>query len=305
MSLVTPSHRHLLGRIEKMTKTKISEGVIPTRKALGIKKVARVLSSVLEQTRADRAMELMEAGWSEALEGMSKEEIAGRFLSMMFPEIFADERPMQMERGTTGAYVRPERSERSDDRVSRAGDRRERRQEDFRERPKREFGDRPKRDFKRDRPERDFEERPKREFKREAPEGGFETAPKRDFSDRPKRSFGDRPKRPFGDRPGRDFNRGPKREFGDKPKRDFKRDRPERDFEARPKRGFEDRPKRGFEDRPKRDFSDRGERDFGARPFKKGPKPFAKPGKFKPGGPFKGFKKPGGGFAPPRRKSDV
>jgi ATP-dependent RNA helicase DeaD len=98
MALVTPSHRYLLAKIERMTKSKILEGVIPTRKAVGVKKVGTVLNKLVAQTGHPRAMELMETAWKESLEGMSKEEIAGRFLALMFPEIFNDERQAGMQR---------------------------------------------------------------------------------------------------------------------------------------------------------------------------------------------------------------
>ena len=38
MSLVTPSHRPFIARLEQITKSKIKEGVLPTRKDIGIKK---------------------------------------------------------------------------------------------------------------------------------------------------------------------------------------------------------------------------------------------------------------------------
>ena len=39
-----------------------------------------------------RAIELMDEQWRTALAGMTNEEIAGRFLSMMFPDLFTEER---------------------------------------------------------------------------------------------------------------------------------------------------------------------------------------------------------------------
>lgn len=96
MSLVTASHRHLLRKIENLTKSQIREGAIPTRKALGDKKITRLLSRFLEQKNFARATELLNEDWRQALTAMSGEEITGRFLSLTFPEIFADrgdERP--------------------------------------------------------------------------------------------------------------------------------------------------------------------------------------------------------------------
>jgi superfamily II DNA/RNA helicase len=90
MSLVTPSHRGLVGRIEKMTKSRMQEGRIPTRKEIASKKVSQILERFHNQSAFTRAVELMSDGWKEALESMSKEELAGRFLSMQFPELFGE-----------------------------------------------------------------------------------------------------------------------------------------------------------------------------------------------------------------------
>lgn len=98
MSLVTPSHRHLLSKIEKMTKSRILEGVIPTRKAVGSKKVAGVLSSLMEQKTFARAVELMDDAWKQAVQSMSAEEVAARFLTLMHPEVFAEAGRPAMER---------------------------------------------------------------------------------------------------------------------------------------------------------------------------------------------------------------
>jgi len=88
-SLVTNSHRMLIGRIERMTKTRMKEGTIPTRKDIGLIKVAKSLSTFKEQPVPTRVVELMDADWKAAIADMSKEEITGRFLGLMLPEVFA------------------------------------------------------------------------------------------------------------------------------------------------------------------------------------------------------------------------
>ena len=98
LSLVTPSHRYLLRKIEQITKSQIHEGEIPTRKAIGLKKVTKALDKVMEAKGFPRAIELMDEQWRTALAGMTNEEIAGRFLSMMFPDIFAEERRAPLAR---------------------------------------------------------------------------------------------------------------------------------------------------------------------------------------------------------------
>ncbi len=99
LALVTPAHRHLLGKIEKMTKSRFSEGVIPSRKTIGIKKISKMLGQFTDQKAYERAMELMDDTWKQTVTGMRPEEVAARFLSLMFPWVFAAEKPqVQFER---------------------------------------------------------------------------------------------------------------------------------------------------------------------------------------------------------------
>lgn len=91
MSLVTPSHRHLLGKIERLTKSRIIEGVIPSRRALAAKKISGVLNTLLSQTNHTRAIEVMDEKWKKAASELTSTEMAARFLSMMFPEVFDDQ----------------------------------------------------------------------------------------------------------------------------------------------------------------------------------------------------------------------
>ncbi len=90
MSLVTPAGRGLIGRIEQMTKSKMKEGKIPTRKDIGAKKVNQILTKFQDQKFYDRAMEHVGAEWQVALAGMTMEEVVGRFLALSSPDIFED-----------------------------------------------------------------------------------------------------------------------------------------------------------------------------------------------------------------------
>lgn len=90
LSLVTPSHRMLIGRIERLTKSRMMEGKIPTRREIGVKKVSKILERFQSQENYKRAIELMSPEWKEALESMSGNEIAARFLSLTFPEVFSE-----------------------------------------------------------------------------------------------------------------------------------------------------------------------------------------------------------------------
>lgn len=88
LNLVTPSHRVLISRIEKMTNSRMREGKLPTRREIGIKKVSALLAKFQEKNEFARAVELMDQEWKSAIGQMSREEIVGRFLSISFPEVF-------------------------------------------------------------------------------------------------------------------------------------------------------------------------------------------------------------------------
>jgi ATP-dependent RNA helicase DeaD len=109
MSLVTPSHRGLIGRIEKMTRRKMGEGKIPSRKEIGEKKISKILTHFQSQEQHARAMELMGENWKYAVAGLKSEEIAARFLMMMFPEVFAGREQLD---GAKPARIQPAQTER-------------------------------------------------------------------------------------------------------------------------------------------------------------------------------------------------
>jgi ATP-dependent RNA helicase DeaD len=96
MSLVTPSHMGILRRIENLTKSRVKEGVIPSRREIGSKKISSMLSRFVNEKFAPRAVEVMDDTWKESINSMSKEEIAGRFLAMMNPDVFSETDRAQM-----------------------------------------------------------------------------------------------------------------------------------------------------------------------------------------------------------------
>ena len=98
LSLVTPSHRRLIGRIEQMTKSRMKEGKIPTRKEIGTRRVAKSLSLFENQSTHQKVTELLDESWKKSIANMTKEEITGRFLSLLHPEIFAERDLAQMVR---------------------------------------------------------------------------------------------------------------------------------------------------------------------------------------------------------------
>ncbi len=98
MSLVTPTHQYLLGHIERLTRSKILEGKLPTRRDIATKKIGKVFTTFSEQTSFARAMDLLDDSWKQSLQTLTPQEVAGRFLSMMFPDAFTDQRMEALER---------------------------------------------------------------------------------------------------------------------------------------------------------------------------------------------------------------
>lgn len=90
LSLVTNSHRGLISKIEHMTKSKMTEGKIPSRKEVGIKKLNQSLGNFQKQETHARAVELLSDEWKSAIESLDKTEIVGRFLSILHPEVFSE-----------------------------------------------------------------------------------------------------------------------------------------------------------------------------------------------------------------------
>ncbi len=111
ISLVTPSHRYLLGQIEKMTRSRIVAGVPPSRKEIGAKKMGQAFTKLLAQKHFTRAIEIMDPNWKKLVSEMATEELAGRFLSMIYPEVFADSGRPVMER-----TARPEEEQQTEHR---------------------------------------------------------------------------------------------------------------------------------------------------------------------------------------------
>ena len=87
MSLVTPSHRGLVRRIEQVTKSRMTEGKVPSSRDISTKKVGIHLEKFMEQKEFKRAVDVMNDQWKEALSKMTAEEVAGRFLSLAFPDV--------------------------------------------------------------------------------------------------------------------------------------------------------------------------------------------------------------------------
>ena len=93
ISLVTPSNRYMIERIEHMTKSKMTEGHIPSRRELGLKKVAKLLARFQATKHHARAISLLGPEWQVVVSEMDLQEIIGRFLVMTAPALFEDSAP--------------------------------------------------------------------------------------------------------------------------------------------------------------------------------------------------------------------
>lgn len=91
ISLVTPSHMGIIARLEKMTRSRMKQGVIPTRKEIAAKKLREFLPQFIRVPGYDRAEALLDEVWSKTLEDMSRKEIAARFLALSLKNLFKDE----------------------------------------------------------------------------------------------------------------------------------------------------------------------------------------------------------------------
>ncbi len=96
-SLVTPAQRGIISRVERITKSTMKEGRLPTRRELGAKKVTALLENFKTQKFHSRAIEVLDASWKDALKEMSADEIVGRFLCMNFPDVFSDKETAKPE----------------------------------------------------------------------------------------------------------------------------------------------------------------------------------------------------------------
>ncbi|MBX9767785.1 MAG: DEAD/DEAH box helicase, partial [Bdellovibrionales bacterium] len=88
MSLVTNSHMQLIGRIERLTKTPIERGQIPTRKDVAQKKLDRAIQEVMGVTDFEPVKKMIEAQGLEQFEGVTTTDLLARILTLKHPELF-------------------------------------------------------------------------------------------------------------------------------------------------------------------------------------------------------------------------
>lgn len=239
MNLVTPSHRGLIGRIERVTKSTMREGKLPTRKEIGKKKVTSLLTKFQGDVSFQRAMDLLDDSWKSAIENMSREEIAARFLTLTFSDLFQDKGSDKAQEREEGRF-----------------------QDTSETRGKRDYGnDRGGRDRDRGGRDRNRERLPlptplatPAEVK-PAPEASQE---RKFFKDKPRDKFQDKHAKPYGKKPFPQKHEKPKSfQFFDKKK----------------KEGFEQpRPAQAGFGNPKKPYPTRDKGNKGGSPWKTGSK---------------------------------
>jgi ATP-dependent RNA helicase DeaD len=97
ISLVAPSHRYLINRIEHMTKSRLTEGKLPGRREVALKKLARIRERFEAQNDFKRAADMLGPDWERAAGGMPLGEVIARFLFLLSPDLFnapAPEKPL-------------------------------------------------------------------------------------------------------------------------------------------------------------------------------------------------------------------
>ena len=87
VSLVSPSNRWAVERVERMTKSRLREANPPTAQDAARKKVSKILARFEAQKTYGRVVELLGPDWEEATAEMTLAELIGRFLLLLAPEL--------------------------------------------------------------------------------------------------------------------------------------------------------------------------------------------------------------------------
>ncbi len=114
ISLVTASHRGLIPRIEQLTKSKMKEGRLPSRREIAAKKLSQIFPAFEAQELHARAVEILDEAWKTKIAGMTAEEVAGRFMTMMFSDIFNDHKSEFKDSRPEQRAERPPREDRAE-----------------------------------------------------------------------------------------------------------------------------------------------------------------------------------------------
>ncbi|MBS1958157.1 MAG: DEAD/DEAH box helicase [Bdellovibrionales bacterium] len=105
LALVNPSHMHLIPRIERVTRTKMKRAEVPTEAVLLKLKLARALTQFSQPETQGQEVSLLikglllETGWKEVIDLMSREEIAARLLAKQLKVAPAPKRSEHADKG--------------------------------------------------------------------------------------------------------------------------------------------------------------------------------------------------------------
>lgn len=103
ITFVTPSQRHVIPRIERITKSKMNEAKPHSRKDVAVLKINKLLPAFQKIDKFTKAMELFTPEWKEAIANMKPEEVAARFVNLLYPEIFEPApAPVRIESSSRG-----------------------------------------------------------------------------------------------------------------------------------------------------------------------------------------------------------
>ena len=122
LSLVSPSHMHLVSRIERATQSRMTKAQVPSDFEVLKVRLKKALNTFLEEPSKDSigvlklAEILADSEWPAALEAMSKEEIIARFLAKSIKA------PQQKRTAAPGGFAA--RYDRGSERGERGSDRR-------------------------------------------------------------------------------------------------------------------------------------------------------------------------------------
>ena len=120
MSMIAPTGRGLIARVEKLTGAKMEEGVIPSSRLLKEKRLTKMKDAFAEKSVDTAFRDWVKSVWEPALNDMDREEIAARLLAMMAPELTKNEKEIPNEPVPRREF----RDRRDDRRDDRGGDRR-------------------------------------------------------------------------------------------------------------------------------------------------------------------------------------
>jgi ATP-dependent RNA helicase DeaD len=88
ISFVTPTQRHIIPRIERITKSKLLEAKPHSKKDVATLKINKLFPTFKNMDKVSKALDLLTPEWKETLANLKSEDVAARFINLLYPEIF-------------------------------------------------------------------------------------------------------------------------------------------------------------------------------------------------------------------------